>query len=121
MSLQLENRGLENPIGLLDTVLVKSCSIEYEHTFAIVDFVQNTNYKVIMGWPFIRQFRMIQDWGYNYFYLRHDSVITRINIWNHNYRDVSHSLVEEFDYGLIEGTKFDFSLTEGIETSMSMD
>ena len=40
---------------------------------------------------------MIQDWGYNYLYLRHEGVITRVNLRNHEYRDVTHSPVEEFD------------------------
>ena len=40
---------------------------------------------------------MIQDWGYNYLYLRHDGVITQVNLRNHEYRDVTHSPVEEFD------------------------
>ena len=37
-NLQLAHGSLENPIGLLDHVLVKSYGIEYEHTFAIVGF-----------------------------------------------------------------------------------
>ena len=49
MNLQLANGSLENPIGLLENVTIKSCGIEYEHTFAIVDFGKNTNYKVILG------------------------------------------------------------------------
>ena len=40
---------------------------------------------------------MIQDWGYNYLYLCHEGVITRVNLRNHEYRDVTHSPVEEFD------------------------
>ena len=46
--------SLENPIGLLENVTVTSCGIEYEHTFAIVDFGRNTNYEVILGRPFMR-------------------------------------------------------------------
>ena len=45
---------------------------------------------------------MIQDWGYNYLYLQHDGVITRINLQNHQYRDVTYSPVEEFDSALLE-------------------
>ena len=97
MSLQLADGSLERPIGLLENVVVKSCGIEYTHTFAIVDFGNNANYEVILGRPFMRQFRMIQDWGYNYLYLRHEGVITRVNLRNHEYRDVTHSPVEEFD------------------------
>ena len=80
-------------------MIVNSCGLEYEHTFAIVDFGRNTNYEVILGRPFMRQFRMIQDWGYNYLYLRHKSVVTQVNLRNHRYRDVTKSPVEEFDSG----------------------
>lgn len=76
MNLQLADGSLENPIGLLEQVIVKSCGIEYEHTFAIVDFGKNTNYEVILGRPFMHQFRMIQDWVYNYLYLRQESALT---------------------------------------------
>ena len=69
MNLQLADGSLENPIGLLESITIKSCGIEYEHTFAIVDFGKNTNYEVILGCPFMRQFQMVQDWGYNYLYL----------------------------------------------------
>ena len=45
----LADGSLESRIGLLETALVKSCRIEYEHTFAIVDFGKETNYEVILG------------------------------------------------------------------------
>ena len=99
MNLQLADGSLETPMGLLENVLVKSCGIEFEHTFAVVDFGQETNYEVILGRPFMRQFLMIQDWGYNYLYLRHEGVITRVNLKTHSYRDVTHSPVDEFDSG----------------------
>ena len=31
---------------------------------------------------------MIQDWGYNYIYLRHPNATTRIHLRNHSYKDV---------------------------------
>ena len=99
MNLQLADGSLETPMGLLENVLVKSCGIEFEHTFVVVDFGQETNYEVILGRPFMRQFLMIQDWGYNYLYLRHEGVITRVNLKTHSYRDVTHSPVDEFDSG----------------------
>ena len=34
MNLQLANGSLENPIGLLENITIKSCGIEYEHTFS---------------------------------------------------------------------------------------
>src|SRR5271156_2648216 len=105
MHLQLADGSLENPMGLLENVIVKSCGVEYEHTFAIVNFGKNPNYEVILGRPFMRQFRMIQDWGYNYLYLRHESVITRVNLRNHSYRDVTRSPVDEFDSASSEPTR----------------
>ena len=38
MDLQLADGNLEHPLGLLEHVIIKSCSIEFDHTFAIVDF-----------------------------------------------------------------------------------
>lgn len=69
MNWQLADVSLESLIGLLEEFTIKSCSIEYLHTFAIVDFGKGTNYEVILGQPFMRQLQMIQDWGYNYLYL----------------------------------------------------
>ena len=65
--------------------------------FAVVDFGKNANYEVILGRPFMRQFKMIQDWGYDYLYLRHETAITRVNLKNHSHRDVTHTPMEEFD------------------------
>ena len=61
MNLQLVDGSLENPIVLLENVIVKSYCIEYEHTFAIVDFGKKANYEVILGRPFMRQLQMVQD------------------------------------------------------------
>ena len=49
MNLHLANGSLENPIGLLENVIVRSCGIEYEYTFGIVDFGKNTNYGILLG------------------------------------------------------------------------
>ena len=49
MELQLANGNLENPLGLLKDVVVESCGVKYEHTFAIVDFGQEPNYEIILG------------------------------------------------------------------------
>lgn len=76
MKLQLADGHIERPIGLLERVVVTSCGVEYEHTFAVVDFGKNPNYEVILGRPFMRQLKMIQDWGFNYIYLRQDSATT---------------------------------------------
>ena len=110
MNLQLADGSLENPMGLLEQVIVNSCGLEYEHTFAIVDCGRNTNYKVILGRSFMRQFQMIQDWGYNYLYLRHESAVTRVNLRNHRYRDVTKSPVEEFNSGSSDETESTLSV-----------
>ena len=49
MNLQLADGSLESPVGLLEDVKVKSCGIEYLHTFAIVNFGKGTSYEVILG------------------------------------------------------------------------
>ena len=69
MKLQLADGHIERPIGLLEGVIVTSCGVEYEHTFAVVDFGTSPNYEIILGRPFMRQLKMIQDWGFNYIYL----------------------------------------------------
>ena len=83
MKLQLADRYIEKPIDLLEKVVVSSCGVEYEHTFAIVDFGKSPNYDIILGRPFMRQLKMIQDWGFNYIYLRQPQAVTRINLSNH--------------------------------------
>ena len=40
---------------------------------------------------------MVQDWGYEYLYLRHETAITRVNLKNHSHRDVTYTPMEEFD------------------------
>ena len=84
-------------MGLLENVLIKSCGIKFEHTFAIVDFGQDPSYEVILGRPFMRQMMALEDWGYDYLYLRHKDVTTRINLKDHTFRDVTHTPVEEFE------------------------
>ena len=59
MKLQLVADGyVEKPMGLLQKVVVTSCGIEYEHTFAIVEFGKKNNYDIILGRPFMRQLKM---------------------------------------------------------------
>ena len=67
--LQLADGFIESPINLLKKVVVTSCGIEYEHTFPVVEFGKKVNYEIILGRPFMRQLKMIQDLGYNYIYL----------------------------------------------------
>ena len=108
MKLQLADGYIEKPIGLLEKVVVSSCGVEYEHTFAIVNFGKSPNYDIILGLPFMRQLKMIQDWGFNYIYLRQPQVVTRINLSNHSYQDVARTPVEDFEsvhgYNKIMGT-----------------
>ena len=97
MKLQLADGYVERPIGLLEKVVVTSCGVEYEQTFAVVDFGLNPNYDIILGRPFMRQLKMIQDWGFNYIYLRQEDAITRINLADHSYRDVARTPIEDFE------------------------
>ena len=95
MKLQLADGYIESPTSLLEKVIVTSCEIEYEHTFAVVDFGKKPNYKIILGRPFMRQLKMIQDWGYNYIYLRHPNATTRIDLQDHSYKDVLNTPVRD--------------------------
>ena len=76
---------------------MESCGVQYEHTFAVVDFGQDPNYELILGRPFMRQLRVIQDWDTDFIYLCHDDVTTRINLLDHTYRDVARTPIDEFD------------------------
>ena len=97
MKLQLADGHIQRPIGLLERVLVTTCDIEYQHTFAVVNFGQNPNYDVVLGKPFMRQLKMIQDWGFNYIYLWKDSSITRVNMRYHSFKDIARTRVEDFE------------------------
>ena len=97
MKLQLVDEHIQRPIGLLERVLVTTCGIEYEHIFAVVDFGQNPDYDVILGRPFVRQLKMIQDWGFTFIYLWQDTSITRVNMRDHSFRDVAKTPVEDFE------------------------
>ena len=97
MDLQLADGNLEHPLGLLEHVIIKSCGIEFEHTFAIVDFGQDPNYEVILGRPFMRQLMVLEDWGYDYLYLRHENATTQVSMKDHTYRDVTQTPMEEFE------------------------
>ena len=97
MQLQLADGKLARPLGILEYVTLTSYGIKYEHTFAIVDFGTDPNYEVILGRPFMRQLMAIQDWGYNYLYLRHDGVTTRVNLSTHEFRDVEKLPVADFE------------------------
>ena len=96
MNLQLADGSLNNPIGIVEDITMESCGIEYKHTFSIVDFGVNTNYKIILGQTFMCQFKMLQDWGFDYLYLRQETSITRVNLKNHSYRNVTALPIEEF-------------------------
>lgn len=91
----LVDRNLEHPLGLLENWVVESCRIEHKHTFVIVDFSQDLNYEVILGWHFMRQMA-IQGWGYDYIYLRKEDVITHVNLLDYTYQGVTREPMDEF-------------------------
>ena len=95
MKLQLADEFMESPIELLKKIIVNSCRIDYKHTFAIVDFGKKPNYEIILERPFMRQLKMIQDWGYNYIYLHHPSATTRIDLRDHSYKVVLNAPVKD--------------------------
>ena len=59
MGLQLADGVVKYPMGLLEDVTVTMCGIHFDHTFAVVDFSQDTNYEVILGRPFMRQLSVV--------------------------------------------------------------
>ena len=97
MKLQLADGHIERPIGLVEGIVVTSCGVEYEHTFAVVDFGKSPNYDIILGRPFMQQLKMIQDWGFNYIYLRQQEAIARINMLDHSYKDVARTPIEDYE------------------------
>ena len=44
---------MERLIGSLEKGVVTLCVIEYEHTFVVIDFGKEPNYKIILGRPFM--------------------------------------------------------------------
>ncbi|MCO5574482.1 hypothetical protein L7F22_028267 [Adiantum nelumboides] len=54
MKLQLVDGYTEKPLGILEQIIVTSCGIEYEHTFAIVDFGKGNNFDIILERLFMR-------------------------------------------------------------------
>ena len=40
---------------------------------------------------------VVQDWGYNYHYLRHDGVTTRVNLSTHEFGDVAKLPIVDFE------------------------
>ena len=113
MQLQLADGTLAKPLGMLERVNVTSCGISFIHTFAIVDFGRDPNYKVILGRPFMRQMLVVQDWGYNYLYLRHDGVTTRVNLSTHEFRDVAKLPIADFESATTSKPQGSSSLYEG--------
>ena len=45
----------------------------------------------------MRQLMVLEDWGYDYLYLRHEDVTTRVNLKDHTFRDVTRTPVDEFE------------------------
>ena len=49
LKLQLADGFKESPMGLLEKMVVTSCGIEYKHTFAVVNFGNQSNLKILLG------------------------------------------------------------------------
>ena len=95
MKLQLADGFIESPIGLLEKVVVTSCRIEFEHTFAVVDVGKEPNNEIILKRPFMRQMKMIQNWGYDYIYSCQPSGTTCISLKDHSYKDVNYTPIKD--------------------------
>ena len=88
---------LELSLGLLEGVSITTCGIKFVHTFAMVDFRKKIAYNIILGRPFMRQIRLIQDWGNNHLYLRHKNATTRVSTSSHSYKDVHENPIQEYN------------------------
>ena len=106
MNLQLANGLIERQLGLLEKVVVTSHGIEYEHTFAVVDFGKEPNYEIILGRPFMRQMKMIQDWGYDFIHLHQLSTTTCIIEKDHSYKDVNYIPIRDMFLVLEKATLY---------------
>lgn len=69
--------------------------MDYEHTFAIVDFGKSPTYDIILCNPFMRQSRMVHDWLFNYIYLQKEGAIIPFNLKGHSYQDGARTPVED--------------------------
>ena len=97
LKLQLADGHLEPPLGLLKGVSIATCGIKFIHTFVMVEFGRKTAYGIIPARPFVRQIKMIQDWGNNHLYLRHGNAITRVSTTDHSYKNVQETPIGEYD------------------------
>ena len=97
LKLQVVDGNLEPPLGLLEGVSITPCGIKFIHTFVVIDFRRKTAYDIILGRPFMRQIKMIQDWGSNHLYLRHSNAITKVSTIDHSYKDVCETPIREYD------------------------
>lgn len=116
MGLQLAYGKIKYPLGLIKDVHIKIYDIQFEHSFVVVDFDQETSYEVILGRPFMRQLLVVQDWGYNCLYLCHNNSIVWVNLGDHSYRDVIKTPVEDFEsttYDLVHKNTSDTTSEEG--------
>ena len=95
--MQLADGHLEPPLGLLEGISITTCGIKFIHTFVVVDFGRITAYDIILGRPFMRQIKMIEDWGSNHLYLRHANAITRVSTIDHSYKDVHETPIRDYE------------------------
>ena len=97
LKLQLADGHLEPALGLLEGISITTCVIKFIHTFVVVDFGRKIAYDIILGRPFMRQIKMLQDWGSNHLYLRHANVITRVSTIDNSYKDFRETPIQEYD------------------------
>ena len=56
MTLQLAN-GYRKTARAAEGIVVTSCGVEYQHTFAVVDFGKSPNYDIILRRPFMNNLK----------------------------------------------------------------
>ena len=81
----------------MEGIIITACGIKFTHTFGVVDFKRKTAYDLILGIPFMRQSKLIQDWGKNHLYLKHTHALIRVNTADHSYNKVKETPIDEYD------------------------
>jgi len=63
MTLQLADRSITKPYGVIEDVLVKVHQFTFLMDFVIVDIEEDSNIPLILGWPFMLTVKCVVNMG----------------------------------------------------------
>ena len=63
MTLQLADRSITKPYGVIEDVLVKVHQFTFLMDFVIVDIEEDSNIPLILGWPFMLTVKFVVNMG----------------------------------------------------------